>query len=194
MRTPSSDEEDLHRCGEGRDGREEVFLECLLQMSQRELCRAVRNDLRRLAQTGQRSSDSGLSFGKTFPETIGGRLALPAFELSKGVDFIAGAYSLLEKLPQGIGGEKAVLDFIGHPNAECTATAGGKISVGAEDASCTYVFFPWVIRIVSAKESMLDEIANGLAMAAGRDFELGIQIIEFDFGRANPTKHDNLTA
>ena len=37
---------------------------------------------------------------------------------------------------------------------------------------------------------MLDEIAHGLAMGTLGDFELGIELLEFELGRANTAAHD----
>ena len=49
-----------------------------------------------------------------------------------------------------------------------------------------------MLGIESAKEAVFDEIAHGLAMGTRCDFELGIEIVEFDLGGANSAAHDKL--
>lgn len=97
---------------------------------------------------------------------------------------------MLEELPQAISGEEAVLYFFGHPDTECTATPGSTISIGTEDSSGANGFGMRLIRVVSSQESVLNERANRFAMRASCDFELGVQIIEFELGGANPAAHD----
>jgi len=55
-----SDEEGLQSGPEGGNWRERMIFEGLLQMCQRELGWAIRDDLGRLAQSSQRRSDGGL--------------------------------------------------------------------------------------------------------------------------------------
>ena len=50
-----------------------------------------------------------------------------------------------------------------------------------------------MLGIISAKEAVFDEIAHGPAMGALSDFELGIEIFEFELGRANSAAHDKLS-
>ena len=50
-----------------------------------------------------------------------------------------------------------------------------------------------MLGIISTQEAVFDEIAHGLAMGTLRDFELGIEILEFELGRANSAAHDKLS-
>ena len=50
-----------------------------------------------------------------------------------------------------------------------------------------------MLGIISAKEAVFDEIAHGPAMGALSEFELGIEIFEFELGRANSAAHDMLS-
>ena len=86
-----------------------------------------------------------------------------------------------------------MFDFIGHPDAEGFSTSIGTISVGTEDACSTNGFSELVLRIVSAKEAVFDEIAHGLAMGTLGDFDLGIELLKFDLRRANSAAHDKLS-
>ena len=82
-------------------------------------------------------------------------------------------------MPQAFGGKEEVFDFVSHPDTEGFSTSSGTISVGAEDASSTNSFSKLMLRIISAKEAVFDEQADGLAMGTLGDFELGIEILEF---------------
>ena len=100
-----------------------MVFERLLKMSQCELERAGGGDLRRLTQGTQLGPYGSLSVGESSPDVVGGRKTQFAVELTKGVEFIAVASSVIEELPQLFAGEEELFDFVSHPDAESATTA-----------------------------------------------------------------------
>jgi hypothetical protein len=187
-----SDEEGLQSGPEGGDGRQRMLLESLLQMSQRELRRAVRIDPRWLAQSGQRRSDGSLSVEKSSPDAIRGGIAQSAVELSKGVEFVFCVGGVIQEPPQAVGVEKQTFDFVGDPNGEGPSAASRLVSITAEDARGPHRFVP-LMWLVAAQEAVFNEASHGLAVRARGDFEPGKKIIDFLPGRKDPATHDQLS-
>lgn len=121
------------------------------------------------------------------------RITQSAIEFLKSFQLIPRFCGGTEKLPQALSGKEEMLDFVSHPDTEGFSTASSTISVGTEDASGTYRFSGLMLGTVSAKETVLDEITDALAMRTRVDFELGIKIIELRSRRTNSAAHDTLT-
>ena len=129
----ASHKEDLQHDLEGGNGIQRMLFECRFEMSEGELRRLPRRNLRRLAQGGQGGADRALSSVESLPDAVRRGFAQPALEASERLEFIAGEDGLSEKLPQTVGIQKQSFDFIGSPNAERSSAAGSPTSITTED-------------------------------------------------------------
>jgi hypothetical protein len=78
---------------------------------------------------------------------------------------------LFEESPKGAGGEAQPSDFLDKPDAECASAALTSMAVAAKDSPGTECFLLGAAVVKSAKCAMLNEVADGLAMGASREFE-----------------------
>lgn len=117
-------------------------LKCFLEMSQCELDGTVRVQCRRLAQSRQSRSNTGLSVGETPPEMVGRGERQAALELSKGFEFVIELDSRFKEQPQVFGRKEAMFDSTSDPDAEGPATSGGGSStIVTEEARGPNRFF-----------------------------------------------------
>jgi hypothetical protein len=86
-----------------------------------------------------------------------------------------------------------VFDPVSDPNAEGSSTAGGTMSVAAEDTSSSDCFDVLVLLIVAPQEPVFDQCSDALAMRARGRFELCQQLVDILLGRTDPTPHDKLS-
>ena len=167
-----------------------MLVECRFEMSECELGRLPRRNLRRLAQGGQGGADLALSSVESLPDAVRCGIAQSAFEASERLEFIAAAYCLPKKLPQTVGIQKQSFDFIGSPNAERSSAAGGTIPIAAEDPPSADCLLAQLLLVIASQYAVADQISNLFAMRTSRCFQLVERGIDFLLRTANPPTHD----
>jgi len=78
---------------------------------------------------------------------------------------------VLEKGPQGAGGQAQASDFVGEPDAEGPSAAVSAMAVAAKDPPRAKCYSLRVAVVVSVEGAMSNEHADGLAMGAGCLFD-----------------------
>ena len=167
--------------------------ECRFEMSERELGRLPGDDLWRLAQVAQCGADRGLGLIESLPNAVGRGIVQSAFEATERLQFTAGFYHLLEKLPQVVGGEEESFDFVSDPNAEGSSTAVGPISIVAEDTPRADSFPAQLVLVIATQKPVSNQASDLFAMRTSRHFQLVEHLLDFLFGTTNPLPHDSLT-
>lgn len=126
--------------------------------------------LGRWAASEQSRADGALASVESFPDALEGSVAPRAVD---GVDGGGDGADdgVLEKCPQGPGGEAQPPDFVGNPDAEGPSAAATAMAITTEDPPGPDRLSWWAGLVKSAEDAVADERADDLAVGAGDLFE-----------------------
>ena len=101
------------------------------EMREREFLRSRGSDPGRRPPSHKRRADGALCLQEPLPDPVRRGIAQAALEIAEGLQLIAAGHGLLEKGPQGVGGQEQTSDPVRQPDAEGSSATARPSAIAA---------------------------------------------------------------